>query len=68
MKTNLQIKLKSLKFCELVELAEKIDSSVDYLNGHIYHARRVPKKQLMSSLQSELCLTDEDMYQHFYKN
>ena len=44
-----------------------LNSSVDYLTGHIYHARRVPKKQLMNELQAELDLSDQDMYQHFYQ-
>jgi len=68
MKTNLQEKLKSLSDSQVKDLADEMNSSVDYLNGHIYYARRVPKKKMMNDLQRCLGLTDSDMYQHFYQS
>lgn len=67
MKTNLQKQLKALSKEQLEKLALQLGSSVDYLTGHLYYARRVPKAPLMAELQEELDLTNDDMYQHFYK-
>jgi hypothetical protein len=66
MKTEVQKKLKSMGELEIENLAQKLDSSAAYLTSHIYYRRKIPRRDFMSVLQSELQLSGGDMYDHFY--
>lgn len=59
----------SLDEKELDDYAKRCDTTVNYLAGHIKHARRIPNKELFTKLATESKgnVTKHEVFEHFYK-
>jgi len=62
--------INSLSESELKDYADRCGTSAAYMEGHIKHARRVPRPCLMEKLhtQSRCRVTKKEVIEHFYNS